>query len=257
MYNLIKRALVTIDENEKIKLYNNGEKGIDDQKKVNEPQSEENSVEFKAASSPAVSLAKEKARVIIDEAESEARQIRKTAVQIENEARHKAAQTLENAQAEIVSKEEQIKKDWEGKLKSSVEALAKMQETLSKSQNQYVEITTQKLMLIIKNLIQKVLLLSVEQNQEIILEKKVKEMVNRVISLKDIVFKFNPGDIKNIPEGLQKEMKETLTSFQIKQDRTISKGSVICETNYGTLDGTLENQMELINEMIEQIFGEV
>lgn len=256
MYNLIKRALVTIDENDKVKLYNADEKCIQEQEEIKHNQSEENTVEFKAASSPAVSLAKEKARVIIDEAESEADQIRQNAIQIESDAKQKAEQTIKKAEGEIAAREQQIKKDWETKLKSSVETLAKTQEILSQSQHQYVEITTQKLMLIIKNLIKKILLLTVEQNQEIILEKKVKEMVNRVMSLKDIVFKFNPNDIKNIPEELQKEMKETLTSFQIKQDRKISKGSVICETNYGTLDGTIENQLELINEMIEQIFGE-
>jgi flagellar biosynthesis/type III secretory pathway protein FliH len=81
-------------------------------------------------------------------------------------------------------------------------------------------------------------------------------MINRVMSLKEIVFKFNPSDIKVIPDEIKREMEETLSSFEIRQDASISKGGVIVETNYGTLDGTMENQLEIIDDMIEQVFGE-
>ena len=95
-----------------------------------------------------------------------------------------------------------------------------------------------------------------EDRQQEMLEKKIAEMVTRVMSLKEIVFKFNPADIKTIPEELKKEMRETLSSFEIRQDASISRGGVIVETNYGTLDGTLENQLEIIDDMVEQVFGE-
>jgi flagellar biosynthesis/type III secretory pathway protein FliH len=127
---------------------------------------------------------------------------------------------------------------------------------LEKSKEEYIEITSEKLRLLLKTLIQRVLFLSLEENREQVMAKKITEMINRVMSLKEIVFKFNPSDIKVIPDEIKREMEETLSSFEIRQDASISKGGVIVETNYGTLDGTMENQLEIIDDMIEQVFGE-
>jgi flagellar biosynthesis/type III secretory pathway protein FliH len=261
LYNLIKRALVTIDENEKVRLYKKEKQsGVpDENKKKNTHDLGDGTVlqeDSQVEMSPAVSLAREKARVIIEEAEKEAEQIKETAKKFEAEHEKKAKQLLTNAEKEIKSKEEQIKKEWDNRFKTSIKSLNDAKNQLEKSKEEYIEITSEKLRLLLKTLIQRVLFLSLEENREQVMAKKITEMINRVMSLKEIVFKFNPSDIKVIPDEIKREMEETLSSFEIRQDASISKGGVIVETNYGTLDGTMENQLEIIDDMIEQVFGE-
>ena len=261
MYNLIKRALVTIDENEKVRLYKKEKKAGDlDEQKTKKRQNSEEDTSLQEVDqiemSPAVSLAKEKARVIIEEAEKEAEQIKSSAKQIEAEHEKKANQLISKAEKEIKSQEERIQKEWENRYKTSINALNKAKIQFEKSKEEYIEITSEKLRLLLKTLIQRVLFLSLEENREQVMAKKITEMINRVMSLKEIVFKFNPSDIKVIPDEIKETMEETLSSFEIRQDSSISKGGVIVETNYGTLDGTIENQLEIIDDMIEQVFGE-
>ncbi len=261
MYNLIKRALVTIDENEKFKLYKK-EDSLKDKSGHNTGNSKnsdtENSTKDNAPEdlTPAVSLAKEKARVIIEEAEKEAEQIVEKAKKTEKEQQKKIEGMLEKAQNDIISKEEKIKKQWKDHYNTSIEALNKAQSSFEKSKTEYVEMTTEKIRIILSRLIEKILLQTLEENHQEVLEKKINEMVSRVMSLKEIVFKFNPNDIKVIPNELKEKMQETLSSFEIRQDASISRGGVIVETNYGTLDGTIENQLEIIDDMIDQVFGE-
>lgn len=261
MYNLIKRALVTIDENEKVKLYKKEEKKKDEETdKNNEKQVSHEGTDNLDTDpvdlSPAVSLAKEKARVIIEEAEKEAQQIIENAKKIEEDHQKKANQLLTKAEKEIKNKEERIKKEWEDRYKTSISALKKVKQQLENFQNEYVEITSEKLKIILKTLIQRILFITMKEHPEEIMMNKIQEMISRVMSLKEIVFKFNPLDVKVIPDEIKKDMEETLSSFEIRQDNSISKGGVIVETNYGTLDGTIENQLEIINDMIEQVFGE-
>lgn len=261
MYNLIKRALVTIDENEKVKLYNNEDKikNRESAKKKNQKDAAEttNVQETEQANlAPAISLAKEKARVIIEEAENEAEQIKTKAKNIQEEQQKKAELMIKKAEKDIKNKEEQLKKEWDERYKTSINALINAKKQLEKSKHEYMEIASEKLKTILKTLIKRTLYLSLEEHREEIMNKKLIEMITRVMSLKEIVFKFNPTDIKIIPDDLKQYMKETLPSFEIRQDSSISKGGVIVETNYGTLDGTIENQIEIIDDMIEQIFGE-
>ncbi len=261
MYNLIKRALVTIDENEKVRLYKKEDtiKGQETTKKKNQKDSAETAdvqETERTDLAPAISLAKEKARVIIEEAENEAEEIKEKAKAIEAAHQKKADLLIKKAEKDIKNKEEQLKKEWDERYKTSINALNNAQKQLEKSKDEYIEIASEKLKTILKSLIQRTLYLSLEEHQEDILNKKLKEMITRVMSLKEIVFKFNPADIKNIPDEMKQYMEETLPSFEIRHDTSISKGGVIVETNYGTLDGTIENQLEIIDDMIEQIFGE-
>ncbi|MFP4462146.1 MAG: FliH/SctL family protein [Thermotogota bacterium] len=262
MYNLIKRALVTIDENEKVMLYKKEDKNGDQESvKKKDAQASHEDSELQEVDqlelSPAVSLAKEKARVIIEEAEKEAEEIKERAKTIESEHQKKAENMIIKAEKEIKSKEEGLKKEWEKRYKTSINALNEAKNQLQKSKEEYIEIASEKIRLILKTLIQRILFISTEEHHDVIMTKKIQEMITRVMSLKEIVFKFNPTDVKGLPEELKKEMEEALSSFEIRQDNSISKGGVIVETNYGTLDGTIENQLEIIDDMIEQIFGEV
>jgi len=260
LYNLIKRALVTIDENEKIKLYkkediasekDNQQSG--DSFDANQPNHEQ--VTESQLMSPAISLAKEKARVILEEAEKEAETILKRSQEASDEVKKKADQLLERSKKEIVSKEEKLKKQYEERYKNSILALTKAREFFEQSENEYAELTTEKIRLILNKLIEKILYIQLDEHHEKILCNKIHEMIARVMNLKEIVFRFNPADLTTIPESIKQEMLETLTAYDIRQDTSISRGSVIVETNYGTLDGTFENQMEIVNDMIEQIFG--
>ncbi len=260
MYNLIKRALVTIDENETIKLYKKedmtSEKdGTQSSDSFNSNQQKNEKTSDPQEVSPAISLAKEKARVILEEAEKEAEVLSKKAQETADEIIKKADQLLEKAKKDLALKEEKLKKQYEERYKTSIQALTKARDFFEKSENEYTELTAEKVRMILNKLIEKILYLLLNEHHEQILGNKIHEMIVRVMNLKEIVFRFNPSDLTIIPESVKQEMLETLTAYDIRQDSSISKGSVIVETNYGTLDGTFENQMEIINDMIEQVFG--
>jgi flagellar biosynthesis/type III secretory pathway protein FliH len=259
LYNLIKRALVTIDENEKVKLYKNESKEV-----KSEEISPDETEGFEAAHSnedeiisPAVSLAKEKARVIIEEAEKEAAQLRKQALKHEAEAKRKAEQIVQNAQQGIALKEQNVEKQWRDRMNNAVVSIQKANKTFSKSKEEYIELTANMMQYILKVMVKKALCITLDEKREEVLVSKTREMMKRVMSLKEIVFKFNPADFNEFPVELKSEMKDTLPSFEIRQDRAVERGGVVVESNYGTLDGTLENQFELLDEIIRDVFGEV
>jgi flagellar biosynthesis/type III secretory pathway protein FliH len=250
--------LVTIDENDKVKLYKDEKKTL-----LSEDSSAGEKSEFEGSGSdeskiisPAVSLAKEKARVIIEEAEREVAHIRVQASKYELEAKKKADNIIQNAQQGIQVKEQTIEKKWNTKMNSSVTAMQKANKTFQNSRDEYVELTSEKIHTILQIMLKKALCITLEENREEILLNKTREMMKRVMSLKEIVFKFNPADFTNFPDELKKEMEDTLPSFEIRQDRSVEKGGVIVESNYGTLDGTVENQFQLLDEIIRDIFGD-
>lgn len=258
MYNLIKRALVTIDENDKVKLYKNESK----EERVDEPLAEEtDGFESKTSAtedivSPAVSLAKEKARVILEEAEKEAAQIKKLAAEFEKDAKRKAEQIVQNAEKGIVVKEQAIEKQWKDRMNNAVTSLQKANKTFLKTREEYTELMTEEIHYILKLMIKKALCITVDEEKDEVLLNKTREMMKRVMSLKEIIFKFNPMDFSEFPDELKSEMKDTLPSFEIRQDRAVERSGVIVESNYGTLDGTLDNQFELFDEIIRDVFGE-
>ena len=260
MYNLIKRALVTIDDNERISLRkkepadkDKKEAGDDSRDSQDGTPSQEEMQENIV--SPAVSLAKEKARVIIEEANNEAKEIKAEAEKIKTKAAKESEKIMKQAEKKAAEKEKQLEKKWNDKMSASTKALKSASEALNKSREEYAELSTEKMRDLIALLSEKILLTTLEEKKGEILEKKVDELMRRVVSLRDIVFKFNPRDFSSFPPELNKKMNETLTSFEIRQDPSVSKGGVVVETSYGTLDASYENQREILKSLIDEVFG--
>ena len=122
MYNLIKRALVTIDENEKVKLYKKEDafKVGENRKKMGSQETDEQSDKHESEAaelSPAVSLAKEKARVIIEEAEKEAGEIIEKAKKLEAQKQKAANQLIAKSKSEIKARKRALKSNGKSAIK--------------------------------------------------------------------------------------------------------------------------------------------
>ena len=104
----------------------------------------------------------------------------------------------------------------------------------------------------------KIIKQELETNQDLLIGI-IKDALNKLTkNEKQITLKVSPADrdyvklnIENILELLQIEAKVT-----VQQDMTLSKGSVIVETNNGLVDASVETGIQIIEQMFKNMQGE-
>lgn len=78
----------------------------------------------------------------------------------------------------------------------------------------------------------------------------VKEALSYVGEKKIIAVRLSPDDVKKI--NTLEEMKMTGQNIKIVEDKTISSGGCIVETNFGSVDSQIETRWE---EILKTLFG--
>ena len=104
----------------------------------------------------------------------------------------------------------------------------------------------------------KIIKQELETNQDLLIEI-IKDALSKLTkNEKQILLKVSPTDrdyvklnIENILAQLQIEAKVT-----VQQDMTLSKGSVIVETNNGLVDASIDTGLQIIEQMFKNIQGE-
>lgn len=254
MYNLIKRTLVTIDEKEKKKITPSGnEKQSEEEPKsdvlVEDPKKAEDSL----LNHPEVSLAKEKARSILEDARREAEKTRKEAESFLKTSQAQAEQKKTEALQQLKVKEQEIEKKWKTQFDNSIKSLQTLQQTLQKTKDDYIALGTQQLILLTKLTLEKILLITLSERDVEVFEAKISNILRRAVDYKRVIMRFNPQNMENFPPSLLLSVKSVLPHAEFRTDPNISPGGVIVETDYGTYDATIENQMQLLDSMISEV----
>ena len=116
--------------------------------------------------------------------------------------------------------------------------------------NQAAEKETVKLAIAIAK---KIIISEVMINEEIILNV-VKNSLKLVMNQDRYLIKINPADL-GIMQNAQPEFSEVIENYEdiiFESDESIEQGGCLIETNYGNIDGRLDQQMQVISDLMNE-----
>lgn len=250
MYNLIKRALVTIDEKQIYPQAKDPKKKTTDSALPEEKASKDSANE---TIPPEINLAKEKAKSILEQAREEAARIENQASTILANAEKKAQAILEHAQEEIQNHKRDLQTQMEKTMETSFKAIQNTVKTLEKNQNDYVEMSAQEIAHIVLAVCQKILAREIDGQESTLIQKKIHQVMQRITNFRKTVFRFNPDDFHKFPKTGIEQIQSSLNHVEFRQDSSLSKGSVVIDTDYGTLDSSIDSQMDILDGLISEI----
>lgn len=250
MYNLIKRALVTIDEKQTYPFVNDPKKNTQ-----NEGPSEEKARQDDTQKTipPEINLAKEKAKSILEQAREEAAKIENQAKAVLADAEKRAQQLVDQAQQEIETHKRDLQTQVEKAMETSFKALQIAVKTLEKNQNQYIELSAQEIALIVSSACQKILAREIDGQENTLIQRKIHQVMQRITNFRKTVFRFNSDDFHKFPKAGIDQIQSSLNHVEFRQDSSISRGSVVIDTDYGTLDSSIDSQMDILDGLIAEI----
>ena len=169
---------------------------------------------------------------------------------------------VSRAQQEAISIKENAKTEgYEAGISEAKQDIANLGNAVNKflnAKNEVYEEVTPKILEISMEVAKKIIKQEVETNQDLLIGI-ISDALNKLTkNEKQIVLKVSPEDrdyvklnIENILEKLQIEAKVT-----VQQDMTLSKGSVIVETNNGLIDASIDTGLQIIEQMFKSMQGE-
>ncbi len=249
MYNLIKRALVTIDEKEKYPFAR--EKDLSGS-------SQEESTDFAPeaqADPPEVNLAKEKARSILQQAREEAEKILAEAHSFFSDAQTKANEIIHQSHDEVKKHKQDVQTQLEKAMETSFKAMESVIRTLETDRNKYVEMAAQELAQIVSVVCHKVLSREISGNEQEVILWKIKQVMQRISNFRKTVFRLHPDDFEKFPKEEIEKVRSSLNHVEFRLDSSLSKGSVVIDTDYGTLDSSIDSQLNILDELVSEIVG--
>jgi len=252
LYNLIKRTLVTIDEKERRKI-NSGEPAQADEK-ADKPAdgSEEKPREELIEMHPEVTLARERARSIIEDARRQAEQIRSEAQALTVAAQKQAEQKKVEMDQLLISKEREIENKWKAQYESAIRSVQALQQSLQKNKDEFIALGSQQILLLAKTVVEKMLFIVLEDREAEVFERKIRELVHRALDYKKVVMRLNPKNLEFFSPTLLQSVKAIIPDVELRPDPKIAPGGILVDTDFGTLDATIESQYQLFQEIVSQ-----
>ncbi len=169
---------------------------------------------------------------------------------------------VSRAQQEAITIKENAKTEgYEAGISEAKHDIANLGSAVNKflsAKDEVYEEVAPKILEISMEVAKKIIKQEVETNQDLLIGI-ISDALNKLTkNEKQIVLKVSPTDrdyvklnIENILEKLQIEAKVT-----VQQDMTLSKGSVIVETNNGLIDASIDTGLQIIENMFKSMQGE-
>lgn len=181
--------------------------------------------------------AKDKAKLVIEEAAKEADRIREDAKRLLSQV---------NNELEKARRDGYIKGREEGNA-----SVAQMAIKLTALKEKFYTTAEPEMIKLVMMIAEKIIGRLVHENEAAI-KSIVKQAVESSIGER-IVVKLNPEDYKVIlaSEFEFKDMLDRSKRIAFKEDETISKGGCVVETEVGTIDARLETQLKAIKKALE------
>ncbi|MCD6560256.1 MAG: hypothetical protein J7L16_00625 [Deltaproteobacteria bacterium] len=91
-----------------------------------------------------------------------------------------------------------------------------------------------------------------DRNNKTVL-KVVEEALNRVVSHDKIKIRVNPSEIDMIKDAMPQflHLVDNIEAVTIEEDKAISKGGCMVETNLGNIDARIESRLQVIEEIFD------
>lgn len=96
------------------------------------------------------------------------------------------------------------------------------------------------------------------REKETVIIDIIKDTINSCSNREDIVLKVSPQDYDVVVEN-EEMLRSTikgLNELEIRKDNTLSKGSCVIDTDFGSVDGSCDVRMENIHKAFFELIGE-
>ncbi len=177
---------------------------------------------------------------------------KKEAEEIVNKAKQEEAVIKEKAYKEGFSKgyEEGFKKG-EEELKNAIFNFTKIIENLKNFEEDVIKKHEQSIVNIILKIVKKIIKSELKANPEEILINNLKEVLKKIIDKGFLEIKINPEDYDLVSQYMKKIRDiQDIRELNISKSEDIPRGSCIIETNYGTYDGRIDEQIQEIEKVL-------
>jgi len=179
--------------------------------------------------------AREQAKRIVEKAKEEAENILKKAKDDEERLLEKAK-----------SNAEKLEKEYIEKLKNIDKIVKKFEENLNKKIDKIVLLILPTLRILFKKILEKAI-------DEEIVERKIRSVLGKIVSMKKVTVRINPNDVSNISSDLREYFEKN--GIEMTLDPNIEKGGVVVETELGIIDKTFGFQWKLVEDIIEEVIS--
>ncbi|HIP92387.1 MAG TPA: flagellar export protein FliJ [Thermotoga sp.] len=179
--------------------------------------------------------AREQAKKIVEKAKEEAENILKKAKDDEERLLEKAK-----------SNAEKLEKEYIEKLRNIDKIVKKFEENLNKKIDKIVLLILPTLRILFKKILEKAI-------DEEIVERKIRSVLGKIVSMKNVTVRINPNDISHISNDLREYFEKN--GIEMTLDPNIEKGGVVVETELGIIDKTFGFQWKLVEDIIEEVIS--
>ncbi|MFN3283029.1 MAG: FliH/SctL family protein [Pseudothermotoga sp.] len=210
---------------------------------------------------------------LLKRAEQELLDAHQEAEQIINEARMKAQEIIENAKKESQNILEKAKKESlmaqnqnkhskkifekekkqsimaHNQIKTTIQTVNKIIEEFQKQLKSKVIDISNQLVGVLHILIRKI---TYREIDKVDYERKIESILTKIIGMKNIKVTMSVDDFKNLPQ-LVEQFKAI--GAEVTKSNTLKSGDVIVDTQIGIIDGTKQYAYEIVEQLLEEVFG--
>lgn len=188
----------------------------------------------------------------LKKAEQVLQDAQKQADQIINSAQIQAQEIIENAKRESQNMLEKTKKESliaQNQIKVSIQTLDKIVEEFQKQLKSKVNDICSELTEILHILIKKIAYREIDKTDY---QKKIENILTKVVGMNNIRVTMSTDDFRNFPQ-LVEQFKSI--GVEIIKSNTLKSGDIIVDTEIGVIDGTKQYAIEIIDQLLEEVFG--
>lgn len=188
----------------------------------------------------------------LKKAEQELQDAQRQADQIINNAQIQAQEIIENAKRESQNILEKAKKESlsvQNQIKASIQTLDKIVGEFQKQLKSKVSDISNELIEVLRILIKKIAYREIDKTDY---QKKIENILTKVVGMNNIRVTMNTDDFRNFPQ-LVEQFKSV--GVEIIESNTLKSGDIIVDTEIGVIDGTKQYAIEIIDQLLEEVFG--
>lgn len=189
---------------------------------------------------------------LLKRAEQELLDAQQEADQIINKAQMKAQEIIENAKKESQNILEKAKKESlmaQNQIKTTIQTVNKIIEEFQKQLKSKVIDISNQLVDVLHILIKKI---TYREIDKVDYERKIESILTKIVGMNNIKVTMSVDDFKNLPQ-LVEQFKAI--GVEVTKSNTLKSGDVIVDTQIGIIDGTKQYAYEIIEQLLEEVFG--
>lgn len=189
---------------------------------------------------------------LLKRAEQELLDAHQEADQIINEAQMKAQEIIENAKKESQNILEKAKRESlmaQNQIKTTIQTVNKIIEEFQKQLKSKVIDISNQLVDVLHILIKKITFREIDK---VDYERKIESILTKIVGMNNVKVTMSVDDFKNLPQ-LVEQFKAI--GMEVTKSNTLKSGDVIVDTQIGIIDGTKQYAYEIIEQLLEEVFG--